>query len=60
MVIPIVRVSRRRVDGGAPAIYFATVVLIYDFALGVAIALGFDLVSGVAVESGQRAAQRFS
>jgi len=48
LVIPVVLVlSRRRVDVVPLVIYFATVVLIY-FALGVAIALGFDLVSDVA------------
>ena len=48
LVIPLVLViARRRVDAAPLMVYFATVVSIY-FALGVAIALGFDLLSEVA------------
>ncbi|RLY94509.1 hypothetical protein CWC38_10960 [Kocuria tytonicola] len=48
LVIPLVLViARRRVDVAPLAFYFATVLLIY-FALGVAIALGFDILSDVA------------
>lgn len=48
LVIPLVLViSRRRVDVIPLFFYFATVVLLYFF-LGIAIALGFDLLSDVA------------
>lgn len=48
LVIPLVLViSRRRVDAVPLFFYFATVVLLYFF-LGIAIALGFDLLSDVA------------